>query len=266
VTVKVAELRTRAVRYFECGSGRALVLLHAFPLSAEQWLPQLSRVPSGWRVVAPDLRGFGNRMASEEEAATMDTYAEDAFELLAHLGIDRAVVCGLSMGGYVAFAMMRRAPERVAGLILADTRATSDTAEGRTGRDRMLELLAREGPPGVANAMLPKLLGDTTKREQPDLEDAVRRLIESNSAPGIAAGIRALKDRPDSTAALASIACPTTIVCGAEDTLTPPSDSEAMHRAISQSRLVILPAAGHLSNLENPEGFNEALFSATSQS
>jgi 3-oxoadipate enol-lactonase len=263
VHLKTARLPTRSVRYLEVGTGAALVLLHAFPLSADQWLPQLSRVPRGWRVVAPDFRGFGGQAlapAADGAAIGMDTYAADTFELMSHLEIDRAVVCGLSMGGYVAFAMVRRAAERVTGLVFADTRAAADTDEGRAGRDRMLEVLEQDGLTGVASAIVPKLLGAATRREQPDLADAVTRLIESNRADGIAAAIRALKDRPDSTGLLSSISCPTTILCGDEDVLTPPADSEAMHRAIRHSRLVILPRAGHLSNLENPLGFNDALF------
>jgi 3-oxoadipate enol-lactonase len=165
------------------------------------------------------------------------------------------------MGGYVAFGILRQAARRVAALVLADTRAAADTQEGRAARDQMMKLLEQEGPAGVAESMAPKLVGRTTAAEQPDLVEAVKRLIQSNGAGAIAAAIRALKDRPDSTRLLGSISCPTTIVCGAEDTLTPPSDSEAMHRAIAHSRLVILPRAGHLSNLEDPFGFSEALFS-----
>jgi len=263
VLSKVARLPTRSVRYLEAGSGTALLLLHAFPLSADQWLPQLSRVPPGWRIVAPDFRGFGGQElapATGVSVIAMDTYAADTLELMSHLEIDRAVVCGLSLGGYVAFAMLRRASERVAGLVLADTRATADTEEGRAGRDRMLDLLRKDGTAGVAAVMTPKLLGATTQREQPDLMDAVRRLIEFNRPAGIASAIGALKDRPDATGLLPSIACPTTIICGEEDTLTPPADSEILHRVIPGSRLVILPHAGHLSNLENPSGFNAALF------
>ena len=260
---RAAHLSTRTLRYLEAGSGRPLIWLHAFPLSADQWLPQLSRVPPGWRFIAPDLRGFrGGRQAFEVfdlPGVTMDAYAGDVLELMTHLEIADAVVGGLSMGGYVAFALLRKAPSRVSGLVLADTRATADTPEGRAARDKMIELVGREGSAGVAREMLPKLLGETTRREQPDLSDAVRRLIEVNTSDAIAAALNALKSRPDSTPLLASIACPTLIICGEEDVLTPMADSEAMHQAISGSRLVRLAGAGHLSNLENPIGFNDAI-------
>jgi pimeloyl-ACP methyl ester carboxylesterase len=262
VLTKIANLPTRSVRYLDAGSGRTMVLLHAFPLSADQWLPQVARVAPGWRVIAPDLRGFRQPDAVADDSGGVDGHASDVVELLDHLDVRRAVVAGLSMGGYVAFALMRRAPARVSGLVLADTRATADSSEARAAREDMLRLVAVEGPAGVARVMVPKLLGETTKREQPDLADAVTRLIEANGASGIAAGIRALRDRPDASLQLASITCPTLIVCGDEDALTPPSDSEAMHRAIAGSRLVIIPRSGHLSNLENAPAFNGALFSA----
>jgi 3-oxoadipate enol-lactonase len=264
VFIKVANLLTRSARYLEAGSGTALVLLHAFPLSADQWLPQLSRVAPGWRVIAPDLRGFRNAddvSANGLMSASMDMHASDVVELMNHLGIDRAVVAGNSMGGYVAMALLRNASARISGLVLADTRARADTADGRAAREEMLRLVDREGPAGVARAMVPKLLGETTRREQPDLAEAVTRLIEANSARGLTGAIRALRDRPDSTALLHQVACPTTIICGEEDTVTPPADSRAMHQAIAGSRLVILPRAGHLSNLEAPQDFNAALFS-----
>lgn len=258
----VANLSTSSVRYLEAGSGRAMVLVHAFPLSAEQWLPQLARVPPGWRFVAPDLRGFGGGEPGPVPGGiTMDTYAADVIELMAHLEIPSAVIAGLSMGGYVAFAIARRAPARVAGLVLADTRAAADTADGRAARDRMLALVARDGPPGVAREMLPKLLGETTRRDQPDLIDAVQRLIEHNSPDGIAAAVRAMKDRPDSTPRLSSFTCPVTVVCGDEDVITTVTESEALHRAIPGSRFVRIAAAGHLSNLENPAAFTAALTS-----
>jgi pimeloyl-ACP methyl ester carboxylesterase len=194
--IKVANLVDRSVRYLETGSGRPLVLLHAFPLSADQWLPQLHRLPAGWRAVAPDLRGFrGTRSVLSYVGpgpVTIDTYAGDILALMTHLEIDRAIVAGLSMGGYVAFSMLRQAPARVSGLVLANTRAAADTAEGAAARDRMIALAEGEGSAGVAREMLPKLLGETSRREQPDLEQAVRALIEANGTEAIVAALRAM--------------------------------------------------------------------------
>lgn len=262
VKTHVAQLATRAVRYLEAGQGRPVVLLHAFPLSADQWLPQLMRPPAGARLIAPDLRGFrgaGPAFEADLDGVTIDDYARDVIELMAHLDIRDATIAGLSMGGYVALALFRLASALMSGLLLADTRATADTAEGKAARDRMQALVAREGAPGVAHEMLPKLLGETTRREQPDLADAVRHLIETNEAGAVAAAIGAMRDRPDSSSLLPAIACPVTIVCGEEDLLTPMADSEFMHGAISGSRLMRLPRAGHLSNLEAPQAFTDAL-------
>lgn len=260
---KIARLATRDVRYLEAGSGRPILFLHAFPLSADQWLPQLAQLPPGWRGVAPDLRGLGGSDVglTEDGRVTIDTYASDALELMAHVEMPQAVVCGLSMGGYVAFAMLRQAPQRVTGLVLADTKASADTTEGRAGRDRMLALVAAEGSAAVAADMLPKLLGETTRREQPDLVDVVRRTIEGNKADGIAAAVAAMRDRPDSTDLLGTLASPTLIVVGEEDRVTGPAEAAAMHSAIAGATMRTVARAGHLSNLENPKAFNAVLTS-----
>jgi len=259
----VAHLAHRSLRYFESGGGRPVLLLHAFPLSADQWLPQLHRVPIGFRFVAPDLRGFRGMGAAFEDpglgSLSIDDYAQDVLALATHLELDRFVVCGLSMGGYVAFALHTLAPGRVAGLILSNTRAGADTAEGRAGRDRMTALAREEGPEAVAREMVPRLLGETTRRDQPDLVDAVRRLIVVNSVDGIVSALGALKTRPDSKDRLGAIACPALIVTGDEDAIIPVSESEAMQRGIANASLVVLPKVGHLSNLEDPVRWSRAV-------
>ena len=271
VTSNVAHLPARSVRYLESPGRRdemaprtrTLLLIHAFPLSADQWLPQLARVPPGWHFVAPDIRGFRGMGPAFEDAgldgATVDDYADDMMSLMDHLDIPRAAVAGLSMGGYVAMAMAARRPARVSHLVLADTRMTADTDEGRAARDAMTAIVARDGPAAVADAMLPKLLGASTERDQPDLAIAVRRLIEVNRVEAIAGGIGALKSRPDRTAALASVTMPALVICGDEDRLTPPADSQAMAATIPGAALEIVPSSGHLSNLEQPVVFNSIL-------
>lgn len=254
------------MRYLEAGSGQAMILLHAFPLSAEQWLPQLNRVPPGCRIVAPDLRGFrGVGPAFEDvglEGVSIDGYASDVLALMTHLEIERAVVAGSSMGGYVAFAMLRRAPARVSGLLLANTRAAADSPEGRANRDRLIALVGREGSAAIAREMGPKLLGATTQREQPDLADAIDRMIRMNSPEAIAAALAAMRERPDSTPRLPTITCPTTIVTGDEDTIILPAESASMHAAIPGSRLIVIPKVGHLSNVEGSDLFSTVLASA----
>jgi 3-oxoadipate enol-lactonase len=263
VLSKVAHLATRSVRYLEAGSGRPLVWLHAFPLSADQWLPQMSRVPPGWRFIAPDLRGFrGAGPAFEDiglENQTIDGYAADVLELMTHLEVEAATIGGLSMGGYVAFAIVHRAPGRVTGLVLANTRAAADSPQGKINRTAMLERLSRDGVPAIAEEMVPKLLGETTRRDQPDLVEVVNRLILANTSEAIAAAVRAMRERPDSTPLLPRLACPVTLIHGAEDVLIPLAEAERMRDVIPGARLVVLPAVGHLSNLEDPVGFNAAI-------
>lgn len=257
----------RRVRYLEGGEGRAVLLVHAFPLVADMWRPQLEQVPAGWWFVAPDLRGFGGSArtgwgteASDPRGAeSVDDHASDLLGLVDTLGLDRPVVCGLSMGGYIAFALHRHAPSRLSGLVLCDTRPQADTPEGLDNRRRMLTELEAGGPAVVATAMLPRLLGPSTLAGQPDTADRVRALIERNTNAGIADAIRCLMTRPDVTADLGSIACPVLIVAGRDDALTPVGLHEDMHRAIAGSRLVVIERAGHLSNLEQPAAFNRAL-------
>lgn len=253
------ELGGRPSRYLEGGSGWPLVMVHAFPLSADMWRPQLERPPDGWRLIAPDVRGFGAAPEDPAQPPAMDDLAADVIALLDLLEIERAVIGGLSMGGYVTFAAFRQAPERFSGLVLADTRAGPDSAEGREARRALSELVRAQGPAAVADQMMPKLLGETTRRERPQVEQAVRRMIVANSAVGIDGAIQAMMSRPDSTPLLSRISHPTLIIVGDEDVLTPPAESTSMHRAVPRSQLVTLPGAGHLSSLESPDDFSEAL-------
>jgi 3-oxoadipate enol-lactonase len=235
-----------------------LLLIHAFPVNARMFEAQLALSEHGWRIVAPQLRQFDH--ADDEPAATsMDDYAGDVVDLLDALHIDEAVIGGVSMGGYIALAMFRRSPRYFQGLVLADTKSEADTAEGVAGRKRMLELVRAKGPSAVADEMIPKLLGSTTRATQPELVDRVTALVRSSSSGAIAGAIEALMTRADSGPLLSSIHCPTLIVVGEEDTVTPKPAADAMHRAIAGSELVTIRQAGHLANLEQPAAFNAAL-------
>jgi pimeloyl-ACP methyl ester carboxylesterase len=256
-TIRWRETDPRAA----AGDGRTLVLLHAFPLSAAMWEPQFDAL-DGWRVVAPDMRGFRSPDGPGVERPgepTMEELAMDVEHVLDALGVGEAVIGGCSMGGYVAFALLRRAPVRFRGMVLADTRATADTEEGKAGRRKMQQMAMTGGSTAVADDMLPKLLGESTRRDRPEVERHVRALIEANGPEAIAGAVGAMMGRQDSRPLLQTIACPVLILVGAEDALTPPSASEEMQRAIRGSRLEIVPRAGHLSNLENPAAFNAAL-------
>ncbi len=181
----------RTTRYLEAGAGWPVLLIHAFPLNADMWRPQLERVPDGWRFIAPDLRGFGAAAEAEPEAPPprVDDFAGDLVVLLDRLHVDRAVIGGLSMGGYVTFALFRRSPDRFSGLILADTKSQADTPEGREGRRKMIELVRASGAAAVADQMLPKLLGAASTRTRPELVAQVRQMIESASVPAIAGAL-----------------------------------------------------------------------------
>ncbi len=259
VNEHVVRVGSRSIRCLEAGQGRPLVLLHSFPLSADQWRPQLGHVPRGWRFIAPDLPGFGTTPDDGEAAVAIDSHAAHVLALMDQLNIESAAIAGVSMGGYVAFGLLRQAAHRVTALVLADTRATADTGEARAGRDRMMALIDRDGLEALADEMLPKLIGPTTHRRRPDVVTGVRRLIVANDARGVREAVQAIRDRPDSMPVLAALRCPALILCGEEDALTPPPASEAMHQAIPGSRLVILREAGHLSNLEVPDDFSRAV-------
>jgi pimeloyl-ACP methyl ester carboxylesterase len=189
----------------------------------------------------------------------MERLAEDVRGLLDALGLERIVLGGLSMGGYVAFAFYRRWPERVAALILADTRASADTEEGRKARYETAGVAEREGSGAIAERMLPKLLAPATHERQPELVAAVRSMILEATPSGIARALRGMAARASAFDLFPLIKCPTLILVGEHDVLTPPADSEAMAKEIPGSTLVKIPAAGHLSNLEQAEAFNRNL-------
>jgi 3-oxoadipate enol-lactonase len=246
------------MRYLEAGAGWPVVLIHAFPLSADMWRPQLARVPDGWRYIAPDLRGFGKSVAAGrgDRPVGMDDYARDIVRLLDRLEIENAAIGGLSMGGYVTFALFRLAPERFTGLILADTRAQADSADGKAARASMRTLAATRGPSAVADQMLPKLL---SAEAPPDAVAFVRGMIEGTPAETIDAALDALIERPDSTPDLPRMSCPTIVVVGERDEITPVADAERMQQLMPRSRLTVIPRAGHLANVERPVEFAHAL-------
>lgn len=235
-----------------------LLFLHAFPLSADMWEPQIPALPPGWRLIAPDYRGFGQSSVSDG-TQTLDDYAGDVVDLLDALHIHEAVVAGCSMGGYVAFALLRSAPQYVSGLMLIDTRAQADTEEGKAGRRRMLEMIDRAGTEGVAQEMCPKLLGASTRRNRPDLVNLVEQLIMGNPPQALKAAVAAMMARPDSTDLLKGLHLPAAVVAGAEDALIPLAAVHDLRRALAGSTLDIIREAGHLPSLEQPAAFNAVL-------
>jgi 3-oxoadipate enol-lactonase len=250
------EVMDEALAHLDVGHGLPVVLLHAFPLNRSMWEAQMAALLGECRCIAPDLRGFGDSPSTGPYS--MDRYADDVAALLDALRIEKSVICGLSMGGYVALALWRRHPSRIRGLVLADTRAAADTLDGAAKRIELIELARQEGVPAVVERQLPGLLGKSTREKHPDLMERIRSMVRTN-VEGVTGALEAMRTRPDSTRLLPTIDVPTLIVVGEEDAITPVKEARAMHAAIPNSRLEVVPEAGHLSNLERPAAFNTAL-------
>ena len=240
------------------GVGEPVLFLHAFPLGMAMWEPQVRALSDDHRVVRFDARGFGGSPPGDG-LLSMEKIAGDAVALLDLLGLPQATVCGLSMGGYAAFALWRRYPERVRALVLADTRAVPDSDEAKKGRAELAEKVRRQGPEAAADAFLPKLLGETTRRERPELVSRVHEMILANPARGISDALAGLAARADATALLSEIRVPTLFLVGEEDGISTPAEMEGLHRQVKGSTFVKLPRAGHLANLEDPRAFNGAV-------
>ncbi len=247
-----------AIEYDVRGDGPVLLLLHAFPLGLFMWDAQVEALAATHRVVRFDARGFGGSAAGDGPL-TMERIADDGAALLDHLGIDKAVVGGCSMGGYAAFAFVRRHPQRLAGLVLQDTKAGADAAEAKANRATLAAKVLAEGASAAVEAFLPKLVGETTHRERPAVVAALRERILATSPQAIANALQGLAARADSRETLPTIAVPTLVLVGTEDVLTPPPEAVTMAAAIPRARLDVIPGAGHLANLESPDAVNAAL-------
>lgn len=252
------------IAYNDHGTGLPIVFLHAFPLNRTMWAQQEVALSSQFRVVSIDLRGHGESDAPLWHYS-LDQAADDVRSLLDYLSIRQAVFVGLSMGGYILFAFYRKYADRVKGLVLADTRAQADTAEGKEGRFQMAQTAYKHGPPAVADIMVPKLLDPATIQMKPELVQRVRRMIEGNQVSGIAGDLMAMAERPDSVPLLKQITCPTQIIVGELDLPTPPADATLMADQIPGACLSIIPGAAHLSNLEQPDIFTQIVKSFASE-
>lgn len=247
---------THKLAYSDTGRGLAVVLVHGFANDRLLWDRQVNALQARYRLILPDLRGFGESGDADGRPISMDAYAGDIAALLDRLAVCRAVVGGISLGGYVALAFALRYPARTAGLVLANTRAIADSPEAAHQREQMAREIEARGAEAVVESY-----GDNPFR--PDcpavVKEAVRAMIRRQPVNGLVSGIRAMAVRPDRSGAIAALALPTLIVHGTEDRFIPVADAQAMHAAISGSRLVVLPGAGHLSCIDSPEPFNAAL-------
>jgi pimeloyl-ACP methyl ester carboxylesterase len=237
------------------GDGPPVLFIHGFPLAGEMWRPTVERLGDRWRCIVPDLRGHGQ--SSVSESVTIAQFAADLAELLDKLGENQpAVVVGLSMGGIIAFDFFRRHRARVRALVLVDTRANAETAEGIARRNALADAALRDGSRVVADAMIDAVFA-------PGVSPALRAywydLMSRTPPAGVAAAARALARREESFSTLPQIDCRTLVVVGAEDSLTPVETLREIHEGIRGSRFAIIPAAGHLPPVEQPEQFAQVL-------
>ena len=238
----------------DLGNGPAILLIHAFPLNRRMWAPQIASLASHFRVVAPDIRGFGESQPASPW--TMDEMADDLRSLLDSLGIQTCAVAGVSMGGYIALPFWSKYPQRVSRLVLANTRARADNEMEKNARNEMIAAIQQNGASILPDGMLPRLLKPNASH---DVILTVRKMIEEVNASGAAYAVMAMRDRVDFSTSLHRINCPTMVVTGADDVIIRAEDSRALAAAIPDCRFVSIPDSGHLSNLESPEEFNRAL-------
>lgn len=237
--------------YLDAGSGSPpVVLLHAFPLHAGMWEPLIDALSSRWRVIAPTLA------PERADPPTVDAMADQVAELLRDLDVSEIVLGGLSMGGYVAFAFLHRYRALVRGLVLADTRPGADTPEVRERRANQQAQVAAEGPEPLFEAMLKSLPSEHTREHRPEVLARIRRLMDDVPAEHVIAALEAMKHRLDSTGDLPGIEVPALVIVGEDDAVSPPEVGEQMRDLLPDAHLAVIPQAGHLSSLEDPEAFN----------
>ncbi|MDT7042225.1 alpha/beta fold hydrolase [Candidatus Nitronereus thalassa] len=244
--------------YSDEGQGQPVVFLHAFPLNRTMWNLQADALKNQFRVITVDLRGHGESDAPMWRY-TLEQFADDIISLLQHLQIPRATFVGLSMGGYILFALYRKYPKFVRALVLADTRAQADTPEGKATRFSMAQVAYRRGSSAIAELMLPKLLSPSGMEHNHELVGQLKTMIVGNQISGIVGDLMAMEERPDATPLAQTIEVPTLVIVGEQDIPSPPEEVEHMANHIPGATFIRIPKAGHLSNMENPQAFNAAL-------
>lgn len=236
-----------------------VLFIHGFPFDHAMWRHQVTAL-SRWQSIAPDLPGVGETPGPEStDEYSMALYAADLVAMLDRLRVEQAVICGLSMGGYVAFELLRSHPQRVRGAILCNTKAAADTSEAKRDRDAMALLAKQSGSSAIAEKLLPKLLARATFEHRPGIVSEVREMMTRASLPGIVGALHALRDRPDSTPLLKTIQVPVLVIAGEEDQIAPAAGMREMADTIPRARFVLIPEAGHVAPLEQPDAVNTAI-------
>jgi 3-oxoadipate enol-lactonase len=257
--MKTVNLGEVELTFEDRGAGPVLLLVHGFPLDHTMWRHQIDEFSRGYRVISPDLRGFGQSSLGEGEV-TMRRYADDLAALLDRLAVrERVVFCGLSMGGYIAWQFWQKYSDRLAALVLCDTRAVADTPQARAGRGQLADKVRAVGSQAAADAMLPKLFAPESGRRHPAWLNAAREAILRNSPEGIIAALHGMAKRPDATEVMAGIGVPTLVIVGEHDAISPPAEMRSIADRIRSSQFAIIKNAGHMSPLEEPAAFNAEL-------
>jgi 3-oxoadipate enol-lactonase len=255
-----AKINGAEIFYADVGdkSVTPIVLVHGFPFNSDMWAPQIDALKAAFRVITYDVRGHGRSEVGDGQY-TLEMFVDDLIALLDHLRLDKVVLCGLSMGGYIALRAVERNPERCRAVILADTTSNADSNEAKLRRAASIKRIKSTGVKPYAEEFPKAVLSPQTHQKRTDVVEMVRGMIQSNSPIGICGALLAMAARTDTTASLSKVSDPALILVGQEDKTTPPELSEKMHQLIPNSELQIVPNAAHLSNLENPEGFNSHL-------
>ncbi|MEU6772239.1 alpha/beta fold hydrolase [Streptomyces sp. NPDC046759] len=254
-------LRGATIHYDDLGpsAGLPVLLIHGHPFNRTLWAPQATALAeAGYRVVTPDLRGYGDSSVTPGKVLLSD-FADDLASLLDHLGIERVVAGGVSMGGQIAMEFRRRHPQRVRALVLSDTSVPAETEEGKEFRNRLADRLLAEGMDGYAGEVIDKMLAAYNVAAMPDVAGRVLGMMRATDPRGAAAALRGRAERPDYRDTLGAVREPVLIVVGADDVYTPVPDAEAIRRLVPQATMVVIEKAGHLPGAEQPERFNAAL-------
>lgn len=254
--MKSIDTRETTLQVLDEGAGQPLLFVHGFPLDHSMWHEQIRELAGPYRVIVPDLRGFG-RSPVRSGTATMTAFAQDLHDILQALEIDDPVtLCGLSMGGYIAWQFEQIDARRLKSLILCDTRAAADSPETVEARHNMIDTVLREGPAAIVEGMLSKLFSAHTRESAPERVQQTRDVILNTDPEGIAAALRGMASRPDATARLPRISVPALLLVGEDDQLTPPAEMQEVANQLPHARLVTIPHAGHMAPLEQPAAVN----------
>ncbi|MES2796433.1 MAG: alpha/beta hydrolase [Bacteroidota bacterium] len=257
---KLIEVNSITASYDDLGEGFSpIIFIHGFPFSKSMWQPQVDFLKKTHHVIAYDIRGFGRSTSEVIRTASMELYAEDLIALMDGLHIEKAIVCGFSMGGYILLNALHRFPERFSGVILADTQCIADSQEAKENRNKTIEDIQENGLKSFAEKFILKLFCEASLKHKKEIVKSIKNQILNTSQDSIIGGLKAMANRSDTSASLIEIDVPTLIICGKEDVLTPVEQSKFLEKNIEKSSLHILKKAGHLSNLEQPDHFNKII-------